>query len=92
MAANLDALDLELSQSHKFHELINQKEGYHPAAVAEAPRREVGGSMMESLDLQTGYKGVLEKREERLASLAQKYNQDMIDFEDEERKVNAEVA
>lgn len=47
---------------------------------------------MESLDLQTGYKGVMEKREERLASLAQKYNQDVIDFEAEERKVNEEVA
>ena len=48
--------------------------------------------MMESLDLQTGYKGVLEKREARLASLANKYNQEVIDFEEEERKVNEEIA
>ena len=47
--------------------------------------------MMESLDLQTGYKGVMEKREARLASLAAKYTKEIIDFEEEERKVDAEV-
>lgn len=46
---------------------------------------------MESLDLQTGYKGVIEKREARLASLAAKYTKEIIDFEEEERKVDAEV-
>ena len=32
--------------------------------------REVGGMLMESLDLETGYIGVMRKREERLAELA----------------------
>ena len=29
-------------------------------------KREVGGDLMESLDLQTGYKGVMDKRQTRL--------------------------
>lgn len=34
----------------------------------------------------------MEKREARLASLASKYTKEIIDFEEEERKVDAEVA
>ena len=37
--------------------------------------------MMESLDLQTGFNGVMAKREERLAALAAKYQSDTVDFE-----------
>jgi len=59
--------------------------------VTEEVQRKIGGQMMESLDLQTGYKGVMEKREARLASLAAKYTKEIIDFEEEERKVDAEV-
>ena len=47
---------------------------------------------MESLDLQTGYKGVMAKRDARLASLATKYTSKIIEFQEEESKVNAEVA
>jgi hypothetical protein len=59
--------------------------------LTEEVQRKIGGQMMESLDLQTGYKGVMEKREARLASLAAKYTKEIIDFEEEERKVDAEV-
>jgi len=34
---------------------------------AKAGQRQVGGDLMQSLDLQTGYHGVMRKREERLA-------------------------
>ena len=54
--------------------------------------REVSDMLMESLDLETGYKGVMRKREERLAELAQKYRAETDEFEEEERKVRDEVA
>ena len=47
---------------------------------------------MESLDLQTGYKGIMNKREDRLKDLARKYRQETDDFEEEERKVKIEVS
>ena len=42
---------------------------------------------MESLDLETGYKGIVRNREDRLAQLAQKYKKDTDEFEEEERKI-----
>ena len=47
---------------------------------------------MESLDLETGYKGVMAKREERLAALAHKYSSEINDFEEEEKRVKQEVS
>ena len=68
MAANLDALDLELSQTHKLYEIINNQNGNRPSAARDqVPQRNIGGDMMESLNLETGIKGVMEKREARLA-------------------------
>ena len=64
VANNLDALDLELSQTKKLYELI---EGHGHGNSHRDMHRVVGGELMESLDLQTGYKGVMQKREERLA-------------------------
>jgi len=61
VAANLDALDLELSQTNRLYNIMDGKAG------SDFPsRREVGGDLMESLDLQTGYKGVMDKRQTRL--------------------------
>ena len=47
---------------------------------------------MESLNLQTGYKGVMEKRQDRLNALADKYSQETAIFEEEEKKIREEVA
>ena len=74
MAQNLDALDLELSQTQKLYNLIEGRVDDGDMPVSSKPsRRDIGGEMMESLDLQTGYKGIMSKREDRLKDLARKY-------------------
>ena len=47
---------------------------------------------MESLDLQTGYMGAMDKREARLAQLANKYSAETQDFEEEEKRIKEEVS
>ena len=48
--------------------------------------KNIGGDLMESLDLQTGYKGVMEQREVRRAQM------ETDEFEEEERKIKDEVS
>ena len=103
MAANLEGLDLELSQTHKFYEMLDSQDenrgraGHVQMLEQQQPSRPdmdgrgIGGQLMESLDLETGYNGVMRKREQRLAQLADKYRAETDEFEEEERKIREEV-
>ena len=63
MASNLDALDLELSQTHKLYDLVEGRAGGVSNQMdSERDRRGLGGGLMESLDLNTGYHGIMDKR------------------------------
>ena len=88
MASNLDALDLELSQTHKLYELVDGAagSGNNQTGRGAGGRVDVGGGLMESLDLNTGYHGILDKRQDRMAEhLAQKYQLDLNQFEQDEQ-------
>ena len=61
VAQNLDALDLELSQTKRLYDIIHT--GSQQQNPALENQRNIGGDLMESLDLQTGYRGVLDHQE-----------------------------
>ena len=76
VASNLDALDLELSQTHKLYDLVDGRAdgGSNRLGGEERGREDLGGGLMESLDLNTGYHGIMDKRQNQMAEhLAKKY-------------------
>jgi len=70
VARNLNALDLEISQ--KEYKVLISKE--------DRQRSRQAGVYLESLNLNTGYNGVLNMRERKIEDLAKKYKVEMSDF------------
>ena len=70
VARNLNALDLEISQ--KEYKVLISKE--------DRQRNRQAGVYLESLDLNTGYNGVLNMHERKIEDLAKKYKVEMSDF------------
>jgi hypothetical protein len=70
VARNLDALDLEISQ--KDYKVLISKE--------DRQINKRAGVTLESLNLNTGYGGVLNMRERKIEDLARKYKVEMTDF------------
>ena len=70
VAQNLHALDLEISQ--KEYKVLISKE--------DRQRNRQAGVYLESLNLNTGYNGVLNMRERKIEDLAKKYKVEMSDF------------
>jgi hypothetical protein len=70
VARNLNALDLEISQ--KEYKVLISKE--------DRQRSRQAGVYLESLNLKTGYNGVLNMRERKIEDLAKKYKVEMSDF------------
>lgn len=68
---NLDALDLEVSRK-EVGVLITKQ---------DRQRSKPAGVTLESLNLNTGYHGVLDKRERKVEELARKYKVEMTDFQ-----------
>ena len=69
MANNLDALDLELSQTNRLYELVEKERQLNSKYIGDIAGMEqsvtsskIGGQMMESLDLNTGYHGAVKRK------------------------------
>lgn len=81
VAINLDALDLELSQTQKFQQ-IQQQQNQGRALISREDRQTQYKNrvLLESLDINSGYNGIVDMRSKKIEELAKKYKVDMTEF------------
>lgn len=81
VAKNLDALDLELSQTQKFQQ-IQQQQNQGRVLISREDRQTQYKNrvLLESLDINSGYNGIVDMRSKKIEELAKKYKVDMTEF------------